>query len=158
MDSPPQSARAGMGRYRGRDVEIPDGTDVVGGAWPSLKAPVSRLAAPLASSGPSSQKNRSWNHLWLHEVEIDEVPRAWLRWAVEFLQGLRKVTSGTPVDNQISTYLIDADVFLTSDRAFVDIVTKVREASIVAVAGALWIAVNDPLNSLGAALEDYDRR
>jgi hypothetical protein len=42
------------------------------------------------------------------------------------LQALRKVTSGTPVDNQIATYLCDFDLFLTSDKGFADCVDMMR--------------------------------
>jgi hypothetical protein len=59
-----------------------------------------------------------WVHMWTREVVTRHVPREWVRWAMSEAQPLRKVTTGTPVDNQISTYLVDFDVFLTSDRAF----------------------------------------
>jgi hypothetical protein len=61
-----------------------------------------------------------WVHMWTREIVTRRVPREWLRWAMSEAQALRKVTSGTPVDNQISTYLVDFDFFLTSDRAFGD--------------------------------------
>ena len=78
----------------------------------------------------------SWNHLWGHEVESREVPREWIRWAVEWLQGLRTVTPGTPIDNQIAVYHYDADVFVTGDKVFADIVNKVRKEAPAPVAAA----------------------
>ena len=43
-----------------------------------------------------------------------------------FLQGLRKVTSGTPGDNQIALYCFHADAFVSADGALVDIINKAR--------------------------------
>jgi hypothetical protein len=40
-----------------------------------------------------------------------------------------EVTPGTPVDNQISTYLVDYDVFVTADRAFTECVELLRPYS-----------------------------
>ena len=78
----------------------------------------------------------SWNHLWLHEAETDEVPREWLRWAVGWLQGLRRVTPGTPGDNQIAVYTYEADVFVTTDGGFAEIINKVRAEAPAPVAVA----------------------
>lgn len=38
----------------------------------------------------------------------------------------RKQSSGTPVDLQISSYLFDFDEFVTADRTFVDVLTKLK--------------------------------
>lgn len=67
----------------------------------------------------------SWNHLWYHEAATDELPREWMRWAVSFLQGVRKVTPGTPGDNQLSVYCYDVDGLISCDRTFVDIINRV---------------------------------
>lgn len=81
-----------------------------------------------------AQERASWNHLWGQEVEARELPREWMRWAVGWLQGLRRVTAGTPGDNQIALYTYDADVFLTADRTFADILGKVRREAPAPVA------------------------
>lgn len=82
--------------------------------------------APFLDVARVARERGSWNHLWWHEVEAQEAPREWLRWAVGWLQGLRRVTSGTPGDNQIAIYTYEADAFVTADKAFADIITKVR--------------------------------
>jgi hypothetical protein len=53
---------------------------------------------------------------WLHEVDLLSMRRHWLRWAFEFLQRLRRVTDGTPVDAQLGTYLIDTDLLVSADK------------------------------------------
>lgn len=61
----------------------------------------------------------SWRRFWLHDVEAERLPRHWIRSALQALQATRRTTGGTPVDNQISTYLVDCDAFMTSDSALV---------------------------------------
>jgi hypothetical protein len=92
--------------------------------------------APFLDIRRIAGEQASWNHLWGHEVATEEVPRAWLRWAVGWLQGLRRVTPGTPGDNQIAVYAYEADVFVTTDNTFADIMTKVRSEAPTAVAAS----------------------
>jgi predicted nucleic acid-binding protein len=72
------------------------------------------------------QSRGDWDKLWFEAAEMTEVPREWLRWATRWLQGTRRVTAGTPGDNQLAAYLTEADVLVTGDKAFVDIVDRVR--------------------------------
>lgn len=75
-----------------------------------------------------------WVSFWTRECGTDRLPREWLRWAMSQVRAVRTVTSGAPVDNQISTYLVDYDVFVTADRAFVDCVDMLRPHSPVPLA------------------------
>lgn len=68
----------------------------------------------------------SLTRFWLGDVETTRMPRHWLRWAFEFLQRQHKVTDGTPVDTQIGTYLIEADLMLSADKGFVRIANRVK--------------------------------
>jgi hypothetical protein len=68
-----------------------------------------------------------WVTFWTQECAKERLPREWLRWAMREVQALRKVTAGTPVDNQIATYLLDYDIFVTGDRAFVDCIDVIRQ-------------------------------
>lgn len=70
-----------------------------------------------------------WVTFWTRECSPERLPREWIRWAMREVQALRKVTPGTPVDNQICTYLFDYDVFVTSDRAFSECVEVIRPHS-----------------------------
>lgn len=67
-----------------------------------------------------------WVSFWTREVEKGNLPRDWIRWAMTEVQAVKKVTPGTPVDNQIATYLFDFDMFVTGDRAFIDCVEAIR--------------------------------
>jgi hypothetical protein len=75
-----------------------------------------------------------WVTFWTRECAAEYLPREWLRWAMSEVQALRKVTPGTPVDNQISTYLVDYDVFVTADRAFAECVEAARPYSPIPLA------------------------
>ena len=75
---------------------------------------------------PSVIEEADWFSLWTKEISRDEVPLAWLRWAFGWVQATRKTSAGTPVDNQIATYLPECQVFVTSDRVFAQCVEKVR--------------------------------
>ena len=66
---------------------------------------------------------------WLYDVDRDALPRNWLRWAVNLVQSGFKVTSGNPVDEQHSAYLLDCDLFLSADTRYVSILEIVREDS-----------------------------
>jgi hypothetical protein len=83
--------------------------------------------APFVDVPRFAREHRSWNQLWSTEVEPHELPRAWMRWAFGWLQGLRKVTPGTPADNSIALHTYEADVFITGDGAFADILEKLRD-------------------------------
>jgi hypothetical protein len=64
---------------------------------------------------------------WLHDVELMNMPRHWLRWAFEFLQHQYAVSDGTPVDAHIGTYLVDVDLLLSADKALVRVAEKCRQ-------------------------------
>lgn len=68
----------------------------------------------------------SWLTLWLYEVAAADMPRFWLRWAIEYCQRFRKVTPGTPCDSQLGTYALDTDLILSSDTAFIQILDRCR--------------------------------
>jgi hypothetical protein len=100
-----------------------------------------------------------WVEFWTRQVTREALPREWIRWAMTELQATRKVTSGTPVDNQIATYLCDFDLFPTSDRAFADCVdlmrphapSKIAQVSVAAAGRAAVADIVDALASLGPA-------
>jgi len=81
----------------------------------------------------------SWNRFWLYEVEWCNMPRHWLRWSFEMLQSLRRVTDGTPCDAQLGTYLTQCDRFITADKAFADMVTRVGRAAPFRIAMSLVV-------------------
>ena len=68
----------------------------------------------------------SWTQLWTREVQTSALPREWIRWAMAEAQATRATSPGTPGDNQLATYLIDADIFVCTDRVFVDIANAMR--------------------------------
>lgn len=108
-------------------------------------------------------RRQEWFVMWARELAPEDVPLAWLRWAFGFVQATRKTTSGTPVDNQIATYLPECDVFLTADRAFAECVEKVRPHAPVAMGrGHTLRAGTDPLPAIVGIIreigEDYAHR
>lgn len=65
--------------------------------------------------------------MWLDEANVVDVPRNWLNWAVACVQLTAKLGSGNPGNAQQASYLVDCDLFLTSDRRFVRVLERVRE-------------------------------
>jgi hypothetical protein len=93
---------------------------------------------------------------WLHEVDVRQVPRQWLRWAVNTAQSMFKVTGGNPADEQHSSYLVDCDLFLTADSRYVEVLKVVREDAPFQMADAVKVGgpSNAPIvNRIEKALE-----
>lgn len=67
-----------------------------------------------------------WKYFWLYEIEKENCPRFWLEWAHVHTSSFRKITPGTPGDTQLFQYLIDTDVFVSADKAMLDIIEEVR--------------------------------
>jgi hypothetical protein len=67
-----------------------------------------------------------WVEFWFYQIREDKAPRQWLRWAHSFCQRFRKVTPGSVGDNQIFTYLLDADYVLTGDKGLLSILEYTR--------------------------------
>lgn len=78
----------------------------------------------------------SWTRLWTREVDTCAVPREWVRWAMAETQATRSTSSGAPGDNQLATYLIDADTFVTTDKIFADLADAMRPHCPVPLADA----------------------
>jgi hypothetical protein len=84
-----------------------------------------------------------WVSMWTVEVDKSGLPSEWLRWAFEYVQATRKTSDGTPVDNQIATYLPECDLFVSADKVFVQCVEKIRALSPVKLARALQIPAGE---------------
>ncbi|WP_155769400.1 hypothetical protein [Mycobacterium asiaticum] len=63
---------------------------------------------------------------FLAELEPHDIRREWLRYAVGHTQLERKVKKSNALDAQHSMYLVDADLFLSGDQAFVAVLRDVR--------------------------------
>ena len=68
----------------------------------------------------------SWVRFWTRDVTRSDLPRQWIRNLMRFTASTRKVSPGSPVDIQISTYLFDCDWFCTGDAVFVECIEKIR--------------------------------
>lgn len=69
----------------------------------------------------------SWLRFWLYDVDQGRMPRHLIRGTFDYLAALHRVSSGTPVDNQISSYLVDAEVFVTCDKVMAAIVEQIAK-------------------------------
>lgn len=72
-------------------------------------------------------QSESLTELWYYQVSGYELPRQWLRGAFEYLQSFHKVTSGNPIDTQLSSHLIDVDVVMSADRNFIRFISQCRK-------------------------------
>lgn len=91
-----------------------------------------------------------WNRFWLYEVNAREMPCWWIRTACSALQATRKVTPGTPCDQQLAAYLYSCDVFLTCDRPFAEILERCRACSPVLAGRTVHLKLDS-----ARSLDDY---
>lgn len=82
--------------------------------------------SPFIPVDEAFTSSAAWTEFWLHLTSKTALPRHWLRWAHSFVQRFRKVSSGSPGDAQLLTYLIETDVFITADKALLQILEEIR--------------------------------
>jgi hypothetical protein len=80
------------------------------------------------------REHDSWVTFWTRECATERLPREWLRWAMSVVQTVKDWSPGAPVDNQISTYLVDYDFFVTADKVFAKCIDLIRPHAPVALA------------------------
>ncbi len=90
----------------------------------------------------------SFARFFLYETDASHLPRDWLRWAFRTLQATRKTSPGTPVDNQISSYLVDADLLVTADKVFVSIIQRVTAETVIPIAAPVLVSVENCVQKL----------
>lgn len=71
----------------------------------------------------------SWERFWYHDVQAANMPRWWLRETMRLHQSTRKVNAGSPVDNQIASYVFGSDGLLTADKTFAQLVNVVGQVA-----------------------------
>jgi hypothetical protein len=86
--------------------------------------------------------SKGYTDFWYREIEASSVPRNWMRWAVDLVQSRPAIAigPGNPDDGQLSSYLFDADVFMTGDRRFGRVLEAVRAAAPVPFARTAYVA------------------
>jgi hypothetical protein len=114
--------------WKGDDVEAwrLDGWSSVTSALQVAEHPYSDWLSTEVDLTYAVVDQSSWLQFWFYDIESKSMPRFWLRWAFEFIQGFRRVTDGTPCDSQLATYLPETDVVISADKAFIQIVDKCR--------------------------------
>lgn len=82
--------------------------------------------SPFVELDDGLLSSAAWVEFWLHHASAEALGRQWLRWAHSFAQRFRKVTDGSGADNQLFTYLLETDVVITADKAFLAILEECR--------------------------------
>jgi hypothetical protein len=85
---------------------------------------------------------RDFGHLILHEIDEAHMPRTWLRRAVALIQHSMKLGRGNPVDAQLASYLVDADLFVTNDKRYARILEAVRPTAKTSYAASLYADIH----------------
>jgi hypothetical protein len=70
-----------------------------------------------------------WVPFWLNQVSAKNLPRAWIRYAMERLTPLAKINNGTPCDVQIATYCCSCNSFMTADELFAGFLEQCKSAA-----------------------------
>lgn len=117
--------------YVGTVSEQPNPTDMLHGYIDWLSAELDFLKV---QSDPDA-----WYKFWIFETEENRMPREWLRWAGGLLQQFSGWTRGTPGDNALTTYLVEADVFITADAGLYRIVQKLHLDAPIRIARPLLV-------------------
>ncbi|MGY0489432.1 hypothetical protein [Streptomyces sp. WG-D5] len=91
--------------------------DTTGADWVGARVDLGAMCA----------SRETFNRFWLYEVESENMPRNWLRWAAETVQTDMKITGGNPRDVQHASHLPDCDVFLTADKNFLRVLDRIAE-------------------------------
>lgn len=82
--------------------------------------------APFVDLDAGLLHSAAWVEFWLHLVSAEALPRQWMRWGHAFAQRFRKVSPGSGGDNQLFSYLMETDIVVTADKAFLDILEECR--------------------------------
>lgn len=131
LGCPPQNGGTVMGGWDGRDaamwrVEIGDYYWHTISKPPSLVETQGEWFAAYIDLGRVRSDAANYRKLWLDELEPLDVRREWLRFAVGYAQLVRKVKRSNALDAQHTMYLVDADLFLSADSAFIEVLKDVR--------------------------------
>lgn len=97
-----------------------------------------------------------YNEFWLYQVQKDEIPRNWLRWAIHWAQMRQRITAGNPADAQHASFLLDADIFVTADKALIEVLSSLSRqvtARVASVARFNPQPVQDAPKALRTLLE-----
>jgi hypothetical protein len=97
---------------------------------------------------------RDFGHLILYEIDDAHMPRTWLRRAVALIQHSMRLGRGNPVDAQLASYLVDADLFVTNDRRYQRILEAVRPSARTSYAVSLYADIHRAGGNAAAAVAE----
>lgn len=108
---------------------------------------------PFLNLPAIAQDGASWERLWFDELDAAEMPGSWLRWAVGWFQATKKVTRGTPGDNQLASYLTDTDLLVSGDKGFLAVIEAARRDAPFAFAATVKVpAAGNAVDAIIAAV------
>ncbi len=96
---------------------------------------------------------KGFGQLIFYEIAEAKMPRAWLRWAVDFAQHFVRIGVGNPVDAQLAPYLVEADFFMTNDRRLARIIEAVRPSAPSACAVGMYVDIKNADGSVFEAIK-----
>ena len=82
--------------------------------------------APFVELDNGLLNSPAWVEFWLHLADKSAMPRHWMRWAHGFIQRFRKISPGSPGDNQLFPYFVETDVVITADKVLLEILEECR--------------------------------
>ena len=97
---------------------------------------------------------RDFGHLILYETEEANMPRTWLRQAVALMQHSMRLGRGNPVDAQLASYLVDADLFITNDKRYAQILEAARPSAKTPYATSLYVDIHRAAGDAVAAIAE----
>lgn len=110
---------------------------------------------PWVNLEAMSRDRADYNLFWYRDLTIRDVARSWLAHAVSYMQLATKLGRGNAADAQHSSYLVNADLFVSADKRYIQTLEAVRpfspvefartavvEADASNVIAALWRALD----------------
>lgn len=101
-----------------------------------------------------------WESFWLSDLNPNNTPRTYIRGLTEYFQLKFSITHGNMADSNHSVNLIDNVLFLTCDKTFFKVLTRVYENTIFRIAQPIFIdrnrnAANDEItHAINLALKN----
>jgi hypothetical protein len=123
-----------------QEARVPPGSAQTYRDWASCYLNTATLA----------RERHAFVELWIRNVQPYNVPRSWLRSSLRLAQASQKIEDGNLADNQHSSYLLDADVFVTADKRFARSLKVVRTQAPFRMAD---VALVRPTESIVAAID-----
>lgn len=121
---------------------------------PTIDTTYADWISPYVSLSKLASDKADFNRFCFYEVDAVNVPRIWIRNALDWVHLNWKVAPSAGWDNAHAAYTVDADIFLTADKRLTWALAAAREIAPVAFAETRLVEHVEPVtNAIAAAMD-----